>query len=157
MGDLGLIPGLRRSPGEGNGYPLQYSCLKNPMDRRAWWATVHRIAKSWTRLKWLSTMRDTVFVVRGCPVHCRMCTHGVYLLNTNSTSSHFGVTTKIISWYCQIFLRRPNYPELGTTVLVWKLKFSEPAAKAFWHHSSSTCLDRHVPLGMEPVLQWVLY
>ena len=38
-GDPGLIPGLRRSPGEGNGYPLQYSCLENPMDRGAWWAT----------------------------------------------------------------------------------------------------------------------
>ena len=46
----GLIPGLGRSPGEGNGNPLQYSCLKNPMDRRAWWATVHGVAKSWTRL-----------------------------------------------------------------------------------------------------------
>ena len=45
-GDLGLIPGLGRSPGEGNGNPLQYSCLENPMDRGAWRATVHRIAKS---------------------------------------------------------------------------------------------------------------
>ena len=40
-GDLGLIPGLGRSPGEGNGNPLQYSCLENPMDGGAWWATVH--------------------------------------------------------------------------------------------------------------------
>ena len=43
-GDPGLIPGLGRSPGEGNGNPLQYSCLENPMDRGAWWATVHRVA-----------------------------------------------------------------------------------------------------------------
>ena len=49
-GDLGLIPGLGRSPGEGNGYPLQYSCLENSMDTGAWWATVHGIAKSWTGL-----------------------------------------------------------------------------------------------------------
>ena len=48
-GDLGSIPGSGRSPGEGNGYPLQYSCLKNPMDREAWWATVHGIAKSQTQ------------------------------------------------------------------------------------------------------------
>ena len=41
-GDMGLIPGSGRSPGEGNGYPLQYSCLENPMGRGAWWATVHR-------------------------------------------------------------------------------------------------------------------
>ena len=49
-GDSGLIPELGRSPGEGNGNPLQYSCLENPMDRGAWWATVHRVPKSWTRL-----------------------------------------------------------------------------------------------------------
>ena len=49
-GDLGLIPGLGRSPREGNGNPLQYSCQKNPMDGGAWWATVHGVAKSQTRL-----------------------------------------------------------------------------------------------------------
>ena len=49
-GDLGSIPGSGRPPGEGTGNPPQYSCLKNPMDRGAWWATVHGIAKSQTRL-----------------------------------------------------------------------------------------------------------
>ena len=49
-GDPGLIPGWGRSPGEGNGNPLQYSFLENPMDRGAWWATVHGVAKSQTRL-----------------------------------------------------------------------------------------------------------
>ena len=49
-GDLGLIPGSGRSPDKGNGHPLQYSCLENSMDRRAWWATVHEVTKSWTRL-----------------------------------------------------------------------------------------------------------
>ena len=44
-GDLGSIPGWGRSPGEGNGNPLQYSCLENPMDRRAWWAVIHGVAK----------------------------------------------------------------------------------------------------------------
>ena len=53
-GDLGSIPGSRRSPGEGNDYPLQYSCLENPMGRGAWWATVLRAAKSQTRWKQLS-------------------------------------------------------------------------------------------------------
>ena len=47
-GDLGSIPGSERSPGEGNGYTLQYSCPRNPMDRGAWWATVHRVTKSGT-------------------------------------------------------------------------------------------------------------
>ena len=50
MEDLGSIPGSGRSPGEGNGNPLQYSCLENPMDREAWQATVHGVAKSQTRL-----------------------------------------------------------------------------------------------------------
>ena len=49
-GDLGLIPGLGRAPGEGNGNPLQYSCLENPMDGGAWWAAVHGVTKSRTRL-----------------------------------------------------------------------------------------------------------
>ena len=44
--DVGSIPGLGRSPGEGNGNPLQYSCLENHMDRGAWWATVHGVTKS---------------------------------------------------------------------------------------------------------------
>ena len=50
-GDQGLIPGLGGSPGEGHGNPLQYSCLENPMDRGAWGATVHEVAKCWA---WLS-------------------------------------------------------------------------------------------------------
>ena len=47
---MGSIPGLERSPGGGHGNPLQYSCLKNPMDRRAWWATVYGDAQSWTQM-----------------------------------------------------------------------------------------------------------
>ena len=49
-GDLGSVPGLGRSPGEGNGNPLQDSCLENSMEGGVWWATVHGVAKSWTRL-----------------------------------------------------------------------------------------------------------
>ena len=50
-GDLGLISGLGRSPGEGNGKPLQYSCLDNSMDREVWWAVVQGVTKSLTQLK----------------------------------------------------------------------------------------------------------
>ena len=51
VGYLGSIPGSERSPGEGNGNSLQYSCLENPMDRGAWQATVHGVTKSWTQLR----------------------------------------------------------------------------------------------------------
>ena len=50
LGYLGSVPGLGRFPEEGNGNPLQYSCLENPMDRGAWWATVHGVTKSQTQL-----------------------------------------------------------------------------------------------------------
>jgi len=48
ISDVSLVPGLGRSPGGGHGNPLQYSFLENPMDRRVWRATVHRVAKNWT-------------------------------------------------------------------------------------------------------------
>ena len=64
VGDLGSIPGLGRSPGEGNGNPLQDSCLENPMDRGAWWATVHGVAESDTP-EWL-THTNSCFKVAVC-------------------------------------------------------------------------------------------
>ena len=51
--DTGSTPGLGRAPGGKHGNPLQYSCLENSMDGEAWWATVHRVAKSWTQPKQL--------------------------------------------------------------------------------------------------------
>ena len=58
-GDPGSIPGLDRSPGEGNGNPLQYLCLENPMDLGAWWATAHGVTKSRTRLSNFSSLLFT--------------------------------------------------------------------------------------------------
>ena len=63
--DAGSIPGWGRSPGEGNGNPLQYSCLETPMDRRAWWATVQRVTKSRTQLKQLSMHTQVFLAVSG--------------------------------------------------------------------------------------------
>jgi len=62
-GDPGSIPGSERSPGEGNGNPLQYSCLENPMDRGSWWATVHGVAKSRTRLSNFSLLLLHIYTV----------------------------------------------------------------------------------------------
>ena len=58
-GDVGSIPGSGRSPGEGNGNPLQYSCLENPMDRGAWWATVHGVAKKLDTTKQLQNNNNS--------------------------------------------------------------------------------------------------
>ena len=58
-GDMDSIPGSGRSPGGGHGNPLQYFCLENPLNRGAWWATVHRVAKSQTQLKPLSVRAHT--------------------------------------------------------------------------------------------------
>ena len=66
-GDLGLIPGSGTSPGEGNGNPLQYSCLENPMDGGAWQATVHGVAKSRTGLS------DFFFFL--CTLHKFLCNY----------------------------------------------------------------------------------
>ena len=61
VGDLGSVPGSGRSPGEGNGSPLSYSCLGNSKDRGAWWATVQGVAKSWTWLSnWTCTLPDSL-------------------------------------------------------------------------------------------------
>ena len=56
--ETGSVPGSGRSAGGGHGNSLQYSCLENPVDRRAWWATVHRVAKSQIGLKWLRIHND---------------------------------------------------------------------------------------------------
>ena len=72
-GDLGSISGSGRSPGEGNGNPLQYSCLENPVDGRAWWATVHGVAKSQTRLS------DFTFTLHFHALEKEMATHSSVL------------------------------------------------------------------------------
>ena len=71
-GDAGLILGSGRSPGGGNGNPFQYSCLANPLDRGAWWATVHRVANNWTQLS------DLAKTTKECLAHLSI---NLYLLS----------------------------------------------------------------------------
>ena len=100
---MGSIPGSGRPPGEGHGYPLQYSCLGNPMDRGAWWATVHGVTKSWTRLTISGAPSDTkwmlleTWIIAKIPANSQKCsvldfsgeTDTLYLLSSNPLcSSH---------------------------------------------------------------------
>ena len=74
-GDLALSPGLGRSPGEGNGNPLQYCCLENPMDRGAWYTTVYWVAKSWTRLSDFTSLHQKVGGSRRKSERAWLCWH----------------------------------------------------------------------------------
>ena len=69
VGDLGSIPGTGRSPGEGNGNPLQKSCLENPMDGGAWQAMVHEVAKSQTQLSDFTFTSQVALVVKNLPTN----------------------------------------------------------------------------------------
>ena len=87
MQETWVDPRLGRSPGEEHGNPRQYSCLENPMDRGTWWATVHRVTKSRTQLKWLS-MHVCILTATG-----KICCHHTHLLlNT------------LVIWLCILML-----------------------------------------------------
>ena len=126
-GDLGSVPGLGRSPGEGNGNPLQYSCLKNPMDGEAWWATIHGVAKSWTRLSDFTSLH-------------------FYLLFRFSL--HWWAKKKVILRSVIVFVDFSiehskiiyNYTQYK---LYWKYRL-------FWRHSASAELFRHVHIFAGP-------
>ena len=85
-GDMGLIPGFGKSPWGGNGNSLQYSCLENPLDRGAWQALVHGVAKNWTRLSnWAHT-------------HSLCSRHDVFGLKKQNSISNYDVETQSTIW-----------------------------------------------------------
>ena len=99
-GDLGLIPGWGRSPERGNGNPLQCSCLGNPMDRGAWWGTVHGVARSWTQLS------------------AHTLIHRSILFNTAVLSRYLKVS--VVKWklnFC-LYWRNQTYTEYTVCVYV---------------------------------------
>ena len=101
-GDLGSIPGLGRSPGEGNGNPLQYSCLENPMDGGAWWAIVHGVAKSRTRLSDF-TFDEYIYQIRSGAQSCPALRH-IYsneLEESVLTPFEKQTTLKDLAWWPQ--------------------------------------------------------
>ena len=98
-GDVGSIPGSGRPLGGGHGNPLQYSCLENPMDRGAWQATVHRVAKSWTWLKQLSTHAHTHVQVIFCLFVCQWtlgCFHVLTIVNNAAINKSVQIFIQIL-------------------------------------------------------------
>ena len=97
--DTSLIPGSVRSPGEGNGSPLQYSCLENSMDSGAWWATIHGVTKSQT---WLSALTHTY--THTLPYGSAISLLGIYSLRNKNWCSHKTCTQMFIVAYIILFI-----------------------------------------------------
>ena len=104
-GDLGLIPGLRRSPGEGYGNPLQYSCLENPMDGRAWQATVHGNAKSQTQLSNFTFFSIRVFSNESA-LRIRWPKYWSFSFNISPTNEHPGLISFRMDWLDLLAIQR---------------------------------------------------
>ena len=107
-GDLreaGLIPGSGRSPGGRHNNPLQCSCLENPTDRGAWRATVHRLAKSWTRLKRLGVCMYVLFVNRFVQLNQTSAKDFPWRFiheQRNKFSNWIGIVYRLINWYIHV-------------------------------------------------------
>ena len=88
---MSSVPGSGRSPGGGHNHPLHYSCLENPMDRGAWWATIHRVAKSRTPLKQLNTIFISplnLLCMEICPMMASILNHGIIFHLISSFKFH---------------------------------------------------------------------
>ena len=94
-GDLGSIPGLGRSPGEGNGYPLQYSCPENSTDRGAWWPTVHGVAKCQTKYLWGVFIQKLSDWESNCPFSVLASVYAYPSIPENSELDH---SWRLVDW-----------------------------------------------------------
>ena len=118
-GNEGLIPCLGRSPGDRNGYLLQYSCLENPMDGGAWWATAHRATNSQT---WLSNSTTTIIYTLVCVcLHAGSVVNHAWLCYTvdyspPGSSVHGIFQARILEWVAISFSRRSSQPRDWTWV-----------------------------------------
>ena len=102
-GDLGLILGSGRSPGEGNGTPLQYSCLENPVEGGAWWATVHGVAKSRTRLSDFTFFSFLLLINETKTFHDRFIVIRIFKLSFPSPNIQSNQTKKTLSQMISLF------------------------------------------------------
>ena len=127
--DAGSIPGSGRSPGIGKGNSLQHSCLENSIDREAWWATVHGVMKSWTRLSdWAHTHTHSSFGISGTSKGCRKV--------SKSKAVFFGVCACVFLIRCSF--DKNEFHDIYCTFKFWvKLLTFSPKLQAihFWIHS----------------------
>ena len=146
-GDTGSIPGSRKSPGEGNGYPLQYTWLENATDRGAWQTTVHRVAKesntTATKQQHKWTMKVKVLVVQSCPTLCNPMN-----CSPPGPSVHGILQARILEWVAIPF--SGDLPdsgmESGSSALQADSLPSEPLRKPFKKESCSQCNMRSIHL-----------
>ena len=97
-GDAGLIPESGRSPGEGNGNPLQHSCLENSMSRGAWWITVRGVAKSWTQLSMHAFIVILNTVAPSCISYIHMYTHTHTHTHTPLGRKYIKILTMVVPY-----------------------------------------------------------
>ena len=114
QGDLGSIPGSGRSPGEGNGNPLQYSCLENPMGGGAWWAAVYGVAQSWTRLKQLSSSSI-------CRVLLCACTDFLVVQTVKNLPARQETRVRSLGWGVPL----KKGMAIHSTFLAWRIPWTE--------------------------------
>ena len=144
QGDSGLTPGLGRSPGGGNGILLQYSYLKNPTDRGAWWATVHsvsRVAHDWATKQAKQSISRTRVVISGL------------LKFVNSLSAPETVFFHI-NYASHVLISRSNSDTSFAGTTQWE--HSDSALLRLWHSLLSSCLHEPTCLGSDPLEQSVL-
>ena len=168
--DSDSIPGSGRSPGGGHGNPFQYSCLETPMDRWDWWATVHRAAKSWTRLK--QFRMHTSLLIRH-PIPPRPAglrqrqkdkagqpagVHSIDTVNVRCVHRTLSPPTgDILSLYC--FFQLISYLLITLPSLVFLLAGIQmvKGASYFWVHRSYDLIASPIPVLPLPVWLWAGY
>ena len=140
--DVDLTPGLGRPPREGNGYPLQYSCLENPMDSGAWWATVQGVAKSQTRLKRLST--HGIPFIGGCYRLGTLQVPLTFVFSPHRNPLRWILSSNCISQWSEKSVRLGNCPRVATCSrsgqnLKHRICFCGPYSTWVWRLPPTVC------------------
>jgi len=156
-------PGSGRSSGERNGNPLQYSCLKNPVNRGAWWATVHRVAKSQIWLKWLNTAAQHITVllsvspfmsVNICIIHwgAMLGAHfyNYYIFFLDSSLNYYIVPSFVTQKFWICFCRSPFSCLLFSSLVIWWLSLMLGLYPFFFSgvYIYYRCFDLWLPWGL---------